>query len=46
MPKASDIKREGGKITYRGETFSGFNKPKTSKSGNKKFAVLAKRVTR
>lgn len=43
MPKASDIKREGGKLTYRGETFSGFNRPKTSKSGNKKFAVLAKK---
>jgi len=29
-------------IKYRGETFSGYNKPKRSVSGGKKFAVLAK----
>ena len=29
-------------ITYRGETFSGYNKPKRSRKGGKKFAVLAK----
>tara|TARA_R100001443_G_scaffold115543_1_gene133528 strand:- start:5666 stop:5917 length:252 start_codon:yes stop_codon:yes gene_type:complete len=30
-------------ITYRGEKFSGYNKPKrTPKNKNKKFAVLAK----
>lgn len=43
MPKASSIKKEGGKLKYRGETFPGFNKPKRSKGGNKKFAVLAKK---
>jgi len=29
-------------ITYRGETFSGYNKPKRTPNGPKKFAVLAK----
>ena len=29
-------------ITYRGETFSGYNKPKRARTKNKKFAVLAK----
>ena len=29
-------------IDYRGETFSGYNKPKNSRTKNKKFAVLAK----
>lgn len=29
-------------ITYRGETFSGYNKPKRTPGGNKKSAVLAK----
>ncbi len=44
MPKASDIKREKGKIKYRGHTFSGFNKPKRAPSGSqKKMIVLAKK---
>ena len=30
-------------ITYRGETFSGYNKPKRSVKGAKKSAVLAKK---
>jgi len=30
-------------VTYRGETFSGYNKPKRSSSGGKKSAVLAKK---
>lgn len=29
-------------IEYRGERFSGYNKPKRSRKGGKKFAVLAK----
>lgn len=29
-------------ITYRGERFSGYNKPKRTPGKNKKFAVLAK----
>ena len=29
-------------ITYRGERFSGYNKPKRTSDGPKKFAVLAK----
>jgi len=29
-------------IKYRGETFSGYNKPKRTPNGSKKFAVLAK----
>ena len=30
-------------ITYRGETFSGYNKPKRTSGGAKKSAVLAKK---
>jgi hypothetical protein len=29
-------------IKYRGETFNGYNKPKRTPNGPKKFAVLAK----
>lgn len=29
-------------ITYRGEKFSGYNKPKRTPKASKKFAVLAK----
>ena len=29
-------------ITYRGKTFSGYNKPRRSTDGKKKFEVLAK----
>ena len=29
-------------ITYRGERFSGYNKPKRTPSKSKKFAVVAK----
>jgi|TARA_R100001440_G_scaffold23398_6_gene38129 hypothetical protein len=39
-----DVKRtESGRLTYRGETFSGYNKPKRTPGANKKFAVLAKK---
>lgn len=42
--RASDVKRTpSGRLTYRGETFSGFNKPKRSVKGNKKSVVLAKK---
>jgi hypothetical protein len=30
-------------ISYRGETFSGYNKPKRTPGGKKKSAVLAKK---
>ena len=30
-------------IKYRGETFSGYNKPKRTPGAKKKFAVLAKK---
>lgn len=43
MPSAKDVKRTpSGKIQYRGETFSGFNKPKRTPNASKKSAVLAK----
>lgn len=42
--KAKDVKREGGKLVYRGETFSGFNKPKPAPEGSQhKKMVLAKK---
>jgi hypothetical protein len=38
----ADVKRTpSGKISYRGETFPGFNKPKRTPGGKKKSAVLA-----
>jgi hypothetical protein len=33
--KAKDVKREGGKIVYRGHEFEGFNKPKNAPAGAK-----------
>ena len=42
--KASNVKREGGKIVYRGHEFEGFNKPKDAPKGDKhKKVVLAKK---
>ncbi|NQW93623.1 MAG: hypothetical protein HQ446_06255 [Polaromonas sp.] len=42
--KASNIKREGGKLVYRGQEFEGFNKPKDAPEGSsKKKVVLAKK---
>jgi len=42
--KASDIKREGGKLQYRGHEFPGFNKPVNAPAGAKeKKMVLAKK---
>ncbi len=44
MPSAKDVKRTpSGKLTYRGETFPGFNKPKRTPGAKKKSAVLAKK---
>lgn len=42
--KASDVKREGGKIVYRGHSFPGFNKPIDAPDGaTQKKMVLAKK---
>lgn len=42
--KASNVKREGGKLVYRGQEFEGFNKPKDAPDGDKhKKVVLAKK---
>lgn len=44
MATTKDVKRSpSGRITYRGESFSGFNKPKKTPNGSKKSAVLAKK---
>lgn len=42
--KAADVKRENGKIVYRGHEFDGFNKPKPAPDGDShKKMVLAKK---
>jgi len=42
MASTKAVKRTpSGRITYRGESFSGYNKPKRTSGGGKKFAVLA-----
>ena len=44
MATTADVKRtSSGRITYRGESFPGFNKPKRTPGGPKKSAVLAKK---
>ena len=44
MATTKDVKRTpSGKISYRGMTFPGFNKPKRTPGGAKKSAVLAKK---
>ncbi len=44
MASTKNVKKTpSGKLSYRGETFSGYNKPKRTSGGNKKFAVLAKK---
>ncbi len=44
MATTKDVKRSpSGRITYRGMSFSGFNKPKSTPNGPKKSAVLAKK---
>lgn len=42
--KAKDVKKEGGKLVYRGHEFDGFNKPKNAPAGDPhKKMVLAKK---
>ena len=44
MADTKDVKRsESGRLTYRGESFPGYNKPVRTSGGNKKFKVLAKK---
>ena len=44
MATTTDAKRlPSGRISYRGETFPGYNKQKRTPGKNKKFAVLAKK---
>ena len=44
MASVKDVKRtKSGRITYRGESFPGFNKQVRTTGGNKKFKVLAKK---
>ena len=44
MATTKDVKRTpSGRLTYRGETFSGYNKPKRTPGKSKKSAVLAKK---
>ena len=44
MATTAQVKRTpSGRLQYRGETFSGYNKPKRSVKGAKKSAVLAKK---
>jgi hypothetical protein len=43
MASSKDVERTpSGRLKYRGETFSGYNKPKRTPDASKKFAVLAK----
>jgi len=44
MATTKDVTRTpSGRIKYRGESFSGFNKPKRTPNASKKSAVLAKK---
>ena len=44
MASVKDVKRtKSGRITYRGESFPGFNKQVRTTGGNKKFKVVAKK---
>ena len=46
MATTKNVKRTpSGRLTYRGETFSGYNKPKRTPNAKKKSAVLAKKGT-
>jgi hypothetical protein len=43
MATTKDTKiTDSGQVTYRGKSFSGFNKPKRTPGERKKFAVLAR----
>ena len=43
VPMKGVTRLSGGRIKYRGNTFSGFNKPRNSWRDDKKFVVLAKK---
>jgi len=43
MASTKSVKKKGSRLEYRGETFSGYNKPKRNTSGSSKFTVLAKK---
>jgi hypothetical protein len=44
MADIKDVERtKGGRLTYRGESFPGYNKPVRTSGGNKKFKVLNKK---
>ncbi len=44
MATTKDVKRlPSGRLSYRGETFAGYNKPKRTPGKPKKSAVLAKK---
>tara|TARA_R100001129_G_scaffold180814_1_gene159287 strand:+ start:904 stop:1188 length:285 start_codon:yes stop_codon:yes gene_type:complete len=44
MATTAQAKRTpSGRITYRGESFAGYNKPKRTPNASKKSAVLAKK---
>ena len=44
MADTKDVKRtKSGRLTYRGESFPGYNKQVRTSGENKKFAVLAKK---
>ena len=44
MADTSDVTRtKSGRLTYRGESFPGYNKQVRTTGGNKKFKVLAKK---
>jgi len=44
MADTSDVTRtKSGRLTYRGESFPGYNQQVRTSGGNKKFKVLAKK---
>ena len=44
MADVKDVKRtKSGRLTYRGESFPGYNKQVRTSGGKKKFKVLAKK---
>ena len=46
MATTKNVKRlPSGRLSYRGETFAGYNKPKKTPGKSKKSAVLAKKGT-
>lgn len=46
MATTKDVQKlPSGRLSYRGETFAGYNKPKRTPGKSKKSAVLAKKGT-